>query len=97
MSKPAGPNQVSALSPEPVFAFGHGLSYSPAVWEETRLASGDTWSTSGQCELTVTLANPVGASSSDIRAMLTLQLSGPRRVVGYDRRRTGEIAIEVPR
>jgi beta-xylosidase len=164
----AGPNKVSAVNPAPVFAFGHGLSYAPAVWEETRLLSGETWSTNGQCELSVTLANPgdgstsevvqvylhdpaaevvrpvqqliafarielgagerrrlrlrlhadltsftgrggerivdpgevslrVGASSSDIRATLTLELTGPRRVVGYDRRRTGEIAIEVPR
>ncbi len=160
--------KVSTLDAAPVFAFGHGLSYAPAVWEETRLVSGERWATASHCELVVTLRNPgdratsevvqvylqdpvadvvrpvqqliafarvelaagerrrlrmrlhadltsftglsgerivepgevslrVGASSGDIRATLTLALSGPRRVVGYGRHRTAEVAIEVPR
>ncbi len=39
----------------------------------------------------------VGASSSDIRATLALRLSGPRRVVGYARHRTCDVATEAAR
>ncbi len=166
-SKLASPNEVSNLSPEPVFGFGHGLSYAPAVWEEIGLLSPERWPTDGTCELAVTLANPadrattevvqvylhdpvaevvrplqqlvafarvelgpgertrvrirlhadlssftgragerivepgdvelrVGASSTDIRTVLRLCLSGSRRVVGYERRRMHEIIIEAP-
>ncbi len=166
--KLALPNEVSALDPAPVFAFGHGLSYWPAVWEDTRLLSAERWPTDGHAELAVTLSNPgdratsevvqvylhdpvcevarpvqqliafarvelgpgerrrlrmrlhadltsftarggerivepgevtlrVGASSSDIRATLALRLSGPRRVVGYERHRTCDVATEAAR
>lgn len=164
-SKLAAPNDVSSLSPQAVFGFGHGLSYAPAAWEEIGLLSPERWPTNGICEVAVTLSNPadratsevvqvylhdpvaevvrpvqqlvafsrvelapgarrrvrirlhadltsftgraperivepgevslrVGASSADIRSVLRLRLTGPRRVVGYDRRRSPEIAIE---
>jgi beta-xylosidase len=166
-SKLASPNEVSNLSPEPVFGFGHGLSYAPAVWEEVSLLSPERWPTDGICEVAVSLSNPadrvtsevvqvylhdpvaevvrpvqqlvafarvelgagerarvrirlhadltsftgkaaerivepgdialrVGASSTDIRTVLRLCLSGPRRVVGYERQRMPEITIERP-
>jgi beta-xylosidase len=161
----AASNDASSLNPEPVFGFGHGLSYAPAVWEEIVLLSSETWPTDGICDVAVTLANPadlpttevvqvylndpvadvvrpvaqlvgfarvelppgarrrvrmrlhadltsftgrrgerivepgevslqVGASSADIRSVLRLVLAGPLRIVGYDRRRIGEIAVE---
>jgi beta-xylosidase len=161
----AATNDVSSQRPEPVFGFGHGLSYAPAVWEEVGLVSPESWATDGVCEVAVTLANPadratsevvqvylhdpvaevvrpvqqligfarvdlppgarrrvrirlhadltsftgrgaerivepgqvslrVGASSADIRSVLPLRLTGPRQVVGYDRHRVGETAIE---
>lgn len=161
----AAANDVSSLNPEPVFGFGHGLSYVPAVWEEIGLLSPESWPTDGTCEVAVTLANPadratsevvqvylhdpvaevvrplqqlvgfarvklpsgarrrvrmrlhadltsftgrhaeriiepgevslqVGASSVDIRGVLRLTLTGPRRTVGYARHRIGEMAVE---
>ena len=165
-AKLARPNNVSALRSEPVFPFGHGLSYQPAAWEDVRLLGTERWPTDGHCELAVTLSNPgerataevvqvylhdpvsevvrpvhqlvafarvelrvgerrrlrmrlhadltsftvragerivepgevslrVGASSADIRATLPLRMTGRRRIVGFDRHRTGEVALEV--
>ena len=61
----AGPGEVSAVSPEPAFAFGHGLSYAPAVWEDVRLGARG-WPSDGRCEITVTLANPSDRETSEV-------------------------------
>ncbi len=53
----AGPSGVSSVDPTPLFAFGHGLSYTPATWEDARAGAG-TWATDGCCRLTVALHNP---------------------------------------
>lgn len=160
----AGPSEVSNVRPEPVFPFGHGLSYAPAHWEQVTLVQ-PSWPTDGSCEVAVTLANPgarrtsevvqvylhdpvaevvrpvqqligfarvqldagerrrvrlrlhadltsftgrsgprivepgavalrVGASSTDIRAVLETRLSGPRRTVGFDRRHEPHVVVE---
>jgi beta-xylosidase len=159
----AGRSDVSNIDPTALFAFGHGLSYAPAAWDDISLA-GDTWPTDGTCTLAATLSNPgdratsevvqvylsdpvaevarpvhqliaaprvdlepgqrrtvtitlhadltsytgragqrqvdsgrvelrVGASSTDIRACLGLDMVGSRRVVGFDRVLQPEVTI----
>ncbi|HEX4703102.1 MAG TPA: glycoside hydrolase family 3 N-terminal domain-containing protein [Pseudonocardiaceae bacterium] len=149
-------NESSTVDPTPLFPFGHGLSYAPAIWADIRLCSDERWSTDGTCQIEVTLRNDVkiptteviqvylhdqvaeiarpvqqliaatrvdlapgavttvrfdlhadltsytgragrrqvdpgdvelrvGASSTDIRAILHCTLDGPRREVGFDR------------
>lgn len=62
----AAANDVSSLNPEPVFGFGHGLSYVPVVWEEIGLLSPESWPTDGVCEVAVTLANPADRATSEV-------------------------------
>jgi beta-glucosidase len=62
----AAANDASSLNPEPVFGFGHGLSYVPPVWEEVALLSAEAWPTDGICEVAVTLANPADRATSEV-------------------------------
>jgi beta-xylosidase len=57
---------VSNLDPDPVFAFGHGLSYAPAAWEAVELTRGERWPTDGACEVAVTLHNPGERATSEV-------------------------------
>jgi beta-glucosidase len=65
-AKLGGSSGVSNLDPDPVWAFGHGLSYAPAQWEAVELARGDRWATDGVCEVAVTLRNPAGRATSEV-------------------------------
>ena len=62
----AAANDASSLRPQPVFGFGHGLSYAPTVWEGIERLSPQSWATDGSCELAVTLANPADRATSEV-------------------------------
>ncbi|HEX3974783.1 MAG TPA: fibronectin type III-like domain-contianing protein, partial [Solirubrobacteraceae bacterium] len=57
---------MSNLDPDPVWAFGHGLSYAPAQWEAVELLRGERWATDGVCEVAVTLHNPTDRVTSEV-------------------------------
>jgi beta-glucosidase len=154
----------STIDPTPLFAFGHGLSYAPAVWDAPELLSGRAWASDGVCRVSVRVRNDqdvatsevvqvylhdpvaeavppvqrliaaprvelapgeaktleitlhadltsftgragrrivepgavqlwIGASSADIRGVLELEVTGPRREVGTDRVLEAEAAV----
>jgi beta-glucosidase len=58
-------SEVSSVDPTPLFPFGHGLSYAPAVWEAVDVAAAD-WPVDGTCELEVTLSNPSPTATSEV-------------------------------
>jgi beta-glucosidase len=151
-----GRSQVSTVDPTPLFAFGHGLSYTPTTWTDICGKPARSWPTDGAFDVRVTVHNnahrpvsdvvqiylhdpvadvarpvqnllaapridlaahetreitlslhadltsytgsdgrrqvdpgeielQVGASSADIRAIISTSLIGPRRTVGFDR------------
>ncbi|MGH2896465.1 MAG: glycoside hydrolase family 3 C-terminal domain-containing protein, partial [Solirubrobacteraceae bacterium] len=57
---------VSNLDPDPVWAFGHGLSYAPVQWEAVELVRGERWPTDGVCEVEVTLRNVAERITSEV-------------------------------
>jgi beta-xylosidase len=61
----AGRSEVSSIRPDPVFPFGHGLSYAPVQWETVTLVD-PSWMTDGSCEVVVTLTNPHARSTSEV-------------------------------
>ncbi len=162
----AAANSTSSIDPDPLFPFGHGLSYAPATWVD--VGSDATWPTDASCRVTAELRNDadipttevvqvylhdpvaevarpirqlvaaprvelppgetrrvtielpadltsytgragrrqidpgavelhVGASSRDIRAVLPVTMTGPRREVGFDRAFHPEITVARPR
>lgn len=58
--------EVSEVDPTALYAFGHGLSYADATWGEVRTTSGSTWSTDGDCEFVVWLANEADRDVSEV-------------------------------
>ena len=59
-------SDVSTVDPTPLYPFGHGLSYNPAVWTRTVLPDGPTWPTDGTLRLAVTLRNDGLSPTSEV-------------------------------
>lgn len=59
-------SDVSTVDPTPLYPFGHGLSYNPAVWTHTALPAGGTWPTNGALRLAVTLRNDGTSATSEV-------------------------------
>lgn len=59
-------SDVSTVDPTPLYPFGHGLSYNPAVWTETALPAGGEWPTDGALRLAVTLRNDGASATSEV-------------------------------
>ncbi|MBR7830312.1 glycoside hydrolase family 3 C-terminal domain-containing protein [Actinospica sp. MGRD01-02] len=59
-------SDVSTVDPTPLYPFGHGLSYNPAVWTHTELPAGGTWPTDGTLRLAVTLRNDGASATSEV-------------------------------
>ncbi|WP_194926257.1 glycoside hydrolase family 3 protein [Catenulispora pinisilvae] len=59
-------SDVSTVDPTPLYPFGHGLSYNPAVWTESELPAGATWPTDGTLRLAVTLRNDGPSPTSEV-------------------------------
>lgn len=57
---------VSTVDPTALFAFGHGLSYTPTTWGETTSAPAGGWPTDGTVELTVPVANEGARATSTV-------------------------------
>jgi beta-xylosidase len=62
----AGRSEVSSIDPTALFAFGHGLSYAPASWDDIELVGEPRWPTDGTCTLAVTLSNPTSRATSEV-------------------------------
>ena len=59
-------SDVSTVDPTPLYPFGHGLSYNPAVWTDTVLPAGGAWPTDGALRIAVTLRNDGGSATSEV-------------------------------
>ncbi|HTJ71748.1 MAG TPA: glycoside hydrolase family 3 N-terminal domain-containing protein [Actinospica sp.] len=59
-------SDVSTVDPTPLYPFGHGLSYNPAVWTDITLPAGETWPTDGTLRLAVTLRNDGASTTSEV-------------------------------
>jgi beta-xylosidase len=59
-------SDVSTVDPTPLYPFGHGLSYNPAVWTDPVLPEGRTWPTDGTLRLAVTLRNDGASATSEV-------------------------------
>jgi beta-glucosidase len=59
-------SDVSTVDPTPLYPFGHGLSYNPAVWTDPVLPAGGTWPTDGTLRLAVTLRNEGTSATSEV-------------------------------
>jgi beta-glucosidase len=59
-------SDVSTVDPTPLYPFGHGLSYNPAVWADTVLPAGEAWPTDGTLRLAVTLRNDGASPTSEV-------------------------------
>lgn len=59
-------SDVSTVDPTPLYPFGHGLSYNPAVWTDIALTEGEQWPTDGTLRLAVTLRNDGESATSEV-------------------------------
>ncbi|ACU72490.1 glycoside hydrolase family 3 domain protein [Catenulispora acidiphila DSM 44928] len=59
-------SDVSTVDPTPLYPFGHGLSYNPAVWTDIALPEGEAWPTDGTLRLAVTLRNDGASATSEV-------------------------------
>ena len=59
-------SDVSTVDPTPLYPFGHGLSYNPAVWTDSVLPAGGAWPTDGKLRLAVTLRNDGESPTSEV-------------------------------
>ncbi|HET9171676.1 MAG TPA: glycoside hydrolase family 3 N-terminal domain-containing protein [Actinospica sp.] len=59
-------SDVSTVDPTPLYPFGHGLSYNPAIWTDTVLPAGGTWPTDGTLRLAVTLHNEGTSAAGEV-------------------------------
>ena len=59
-------SDVSTVDPTPLYPFGHGLSYNPAVWSDIVLPAGEAWPTDGSLRLAVTLRNDGASATSEV-------------------------------
>jgi beta-xylosidase len=58
--------QVSTIDPTPLFAFGHGLSYTPVTWVSVRSCSPPQWPADGCCQFTATLRNGATVPAAEV-------------------------------
>ena len=56
----------STVDPTPLFAFGHGLSYAPAAWEEAVAVSGPEWPTDGVSRIAVRVRNDAAIATDEV-------------------------------
>ena len=59
-------SDVSTVDPTPLYPFGHGLSYNPAVWADVTLPEGEVWPTDGTLQVAVTLRNNGASAGSEV-------------------------------
>lgn len=59
-------SDVSTVDPTPLYPFGHGLSYNPAVWADAALPADGVWPTDGTLRLAVTLRNDGASATSEV-------------------------------
>lgn len=59
-------SEVSNIDPTPVFAFGHGLSYTPATWFDIARRSPEQWATDGSCQVSVSLRNDAAIPTVEV-------------------------------
>jgi beta-glucosidase len=59
-------SKVSTVDPTPLFAFGHGLSYTPVTWAGVRSASPPQWPADGCCQFTATLRNESAVPAAEV-------------------------------
>jgi beta-xylosidase len=59
-------SEVSTVDPTPLYPFGHGLSYNPAVWAGVELRGDGHWPTDGTCRVAVTLRNEGATAASEV-------------------------------
>ncbi|MFC4998997.1 beta-glucosidase [Dactylosporangium cerinum] len=57
---------VSSVDPTPLFAFGHGLSYTGTTWGEVTLSPAGGWATDGTVELAVPVSNDGDRATSTV-------------------------------
>jgi beta-xylosidase len=66
----AARSEVSTVDPTPLFAFGHGLSYTPVTWVDAgrsgSAAGPAEWATDGTCEVFATLRNPGSRAGTEV-------------------------------
>jgi beta-xylosidase len=63
----AGRSEVSTVDPGALFAFGHGLSYTPTTWTDGAPGpSAAIWPTDGTFEVSVTVSNTAAVPVSDV-------------------------------
>jgi beta-glucosidase len=62
----AGRSGVSSVDPTPLFAFGHGLSYTGTTWGEVSLDPAGGWATDGTVELAVPVTNDGDRATSTV-------------------------------
>jgi beta-xylosidase len=77
-------NEVSNIDPSALFAFGHGLSYTPVAWADATCRTGPTWPTDGTCEVSVDLTNGHDRDATEV-------------VQVYAHHPTAEVALPVQR
>jgi beta-xylosidase len=99
-------SDVSTVDPTPLYPFGHGLSYNPAVWTDPVLPAGGEWPTDGTLRLAVTLRNDGVSPTSEVVQVylhdpqaevarpLQQLLAAPR--VDVDPGTTRTVVIELP-
>ncbi|MEV5500154.1 glycoside hydrolase family 3 N-terminal domain-containing protein [Nonomuraea fuscirosea] len=59
-------SKVSTVDPTPLFAFGHGLSYTPVEWTGVAADPSGTWATDGTFDVRVTLRNGAAGPVSEV-------------------------------
>ncbi len=59
-------SKVSTVDPTPLFAFGHGLSYTPIEWTAVASDPSGTWATDGTFDVRVTLRNGAAGTVSEV-------------------------------
>ncbi|THV36963.1 beta-glucosidase [Glycomyces buryatensis] len=87
-------SNVSTVDPTPLFAFGHGLSYTEFEWDAPRLLSGTEVAPDGTVEVAVRVRNAGGRSGAEV---VQLYLHDPvstmvrpvQRLVGFAKLRLG--------
>ncbi|MEV4516195.1 glycoside hydrolase family 3 N-terminal domain-containing protein [Dactylosporangium sp. NPDC049525] len=62
----AGRSGVSSVDPTPLFAFGHGLSYTGTTWGEVSLDPAGGWPTDGAVEVAVPVSNDGDRATSTV-------------------------------
>ncbi|MFI9812863.1 beta-xylosidase/alpha-l-arabinosidase [Saccharothrix variisporea] len=83
-----GPGGISSVDPSPLYAFGHGLSYTS--FELSEFSAGDSWASDGEIEVSAVVRNTGARDGAEV---VQLYLSDPvasvtrpvRQLVGFAR------------